>query len=201
MTTFADLVADVYTLTSRPDLVNETKLAVRAATLKAHGSDYYYKDLRETGLQFDFEVAQQSLEYKTLLPRWRALKYLRTYKFNSQTELGCAGPFLQILTPGEVLDSYSSAKENVCYVAGLELQIRTLAATKFFLLGYYIYPDVTELTYDSWIANDNPMAIIYEAAATVFKTIGFDEQTAIYKQLVADEYVELKLTNIVANGY
>lgn len=201
MTTLTELVAEVILLTNRPDLVSETTLAVRAATLKAHGSDFYYKDLAETGIQFDLVLSQQSLEYKTILPRWRALKYMRVYNYNESDQTGCAGAILTVLTPNEILDSYSITKENVCYVAGAVIQIRTLAAHKYFLVGYYQYPDVTAANYLSWIADACPMAIIYEAASTVFKTIGYDEQAAVYKQLVSDEYVELKLTNIQAQGY
>lgn len=49
---FAELVADVYTLTNRPDLVGETVLAVQAATLKAHQSDDYIYDFREQSIVF-----------------------------------------------------------------------------------------------------------------------------------------------------
>ena len=52
MATFTELCNDVYTMTKRPDLVAETKLAVKAATLKAHQSDFYPKDIYETGIQF-----------------------------------------------------------------------------------------------------------------------------------------------------
>lgn len=193
------LTADVVSLTNRPDLVGETALAIRAATLKAHGFDYYYKDLIETGIQFDYSQTQQTLEYKSLIPRWRALKYLR--KFDYSTPPGCAGKFLELLTPESILDSYGINRENVCYVAGLELQIRCTELQQFFLLGCYVHPDVTTDNYSSWIAEESPLTIIYEAAATVFKTIGYDEQVATYRQLVAEQYAELKLTNIVANGY
>lgn len=199
MTTLASLTADVYTLTNRPDLVGVTALAIRAATLKAHGSDYYYKDLLETGIQFDNSLAQQSIEYKTLVPRWRALKYIRKYDYT--TPPGTPGKFLETITPEQVLDSYSINRENVCYVAGLELNIRCSEAQQYFLLGYYVHPDVTVAGYSSWIADEAPLTIIMEAAATVFKTIGYDEQAAAYKQSVAEQYAELKLTNIVAVGY
>ena len=53
MTTLTDLCAYVYTITNRPDLFTETKLAVKAATLKMHQSDYYYRDLLEQGIAFD----------------------------------------------------------------------------------------------------------------------------------------------------
>lgn len=193
------LTADVITLTNRPDLVGETALAIRAATLKAHGTDYFYKDLVETGIQFDYSQSQQTLEYKSLIPRWRALKYIRKYDYS--TPPGTPGKFLDVLTPESILDSYGINRENVCYVAGLEVQIRCTEAQQYFLLGCYVHPDVTVDNYDSWIADEAPITIIYEAAATVFKTIGYDEQAAVYKQLVAEQYAELRLSNIIANGY
>lgn len=200
MTTLADLVADVYTLTNRPDLVSETLVAIRAATLKAHASDYYYKDLFETGIQFDQEQSQQSLDYKLLIPRWRSLKYVRPYLYNAQQQ-GCARTPLTVLTPEDILDSYGITKENVCYIAGLQLQIRTLAAFQYYLLGCYVYPNVTADGYSSWVADECPFAIIYDAVATIFKTIGQDEQNATYQALVQTQYVELKASNIIANGY
>lgn len=189
------LVADVYTLTNRPDLVGETLLAIRSATLKAHVSDYYYKDLVETGIEFDYSQAQQQLEYKSLIPRWRSLKYLRKYS------AGVAGSFLDVLTPDNIIDSYGVTKENVCYVAGLELQIRCSEDQKYFLLGCYVYPDVTVDSYSSWIADESPEAILYEAVATIFKTIGYDEQNASYRDLAKDAREQLKLTNITPIGY
>lgn len=193
------LVADVYSLTNRPDLVGETLLAVKTAALKAHQLDYFYKDIFETGIQFDESLSQQSLDYKTLVPRWRALKYVREYPFDGTT--GYPGNFLELVTPDDVLDSYCINKENVCYIAGVTLQIRTRAAMQYFLVGCYRYPDVGNDTFDSWIATEQPGAIVYEAAATVFKTIGYDEQFSAYQSMVATQYAELKITNIVANGY
>lgn len=198
-TSLLDLAADVYTLTNRPDLVGETKLAIKSATLKAHGSDYFYKDLFESGIIFDLPLTQQSLEYKTLIPRWRALKYLRIFDYT--TPPGCAKKFLIILQPEDILDSYSVNREDVVYVAGLELQIRTCTCQQYFLLGCYLYPDIGDSTYYSWIADEARYAIVYDAAATIFKTIGYDEQVSTYLRLVQEQYAELKLTNIIVNGY
>lgn len=195
MTTFAELLTDVYTLTNRPDLASETKLAVRAATLKAHHSDYYYKDLKEIGVSFLSSETLQRLDYKDIEPLYRSLKYLRKCELD-----GTPAEFLELITTEQTLDSYSVHREDVCYVAGLEIKIRSLDARQYYLMGCYVHPKVLEANYDSWIADEYPLAIIYEAAATVFKTIGFDEQVAVYKKLVADEYAELKLNNIVANG-
>lgn len=195
------LVNDVYTLTNRPDLVGETLLAIRTATVKAHCSDYFYKDLVESGVQFDLDLMQQSLDYKVLFPKWRALKYVRPYIYGTGNTLGYTTDVLDVITPDDIVDSYRINRDNVCYVAGQTLQIRTSIATQYFLISYYKYPDTGVDTYSSWIAEEQPAAIIYEAAATVFKSIGYDEQFAAYQGLVGAQYVELKTTNILANGY
>ena len=66
MATFSDLTSDVMTITNRPDLIAETKLAVKAATLKIHQSDYYYKDLFETGLSWDTAAYTQEVDLSLL---------------------------------------------------------------------------------------------------------------------------------------
>ncbi len=193
------LVNDVYTLTNRPDLEAETVLAVRSATLKVHHSDYYYKDLFETGVQFDVSAAQQSIDYRLLVPKWRALKYLRVYD-NSQTP-GVPGKFLGIVTPDSVLDSYQVNKENVCYIAGTELQIRTLTAQQYFLLGCYIHPDVTVDGYTSWAALEYPFAIVYEASAIVSKAIGNLDDANSFRNSAQDELLVVRTNSIIIDGY
>ena len=59
--TLAELIAEVYLLTNRPDRVAMTTSAVKAATLKAHKSDFFSKDIHEIPLS---SIAV--LELKTL---------------------------------------------------------------------------------------------------------------------------------------
>lgn len=199
MTTLTALCSDVYALTNRPDLVSETVLAVRAATLKAHQSDYFPKDLFETAIKFEEEKYLQSLEYKAVIPRWRSLSYLRKY---NPTELDNAkGEFLTVLTPGEVLDNYGINRENVVYLAGSMLEIRSSDLLQYVLLGCYVHPDVTVEGYSSWIADEHPFYIVYEAARTLFKTIGYDEQAAMYDRLVQEQLAILRQSQIIAVGY
>ena len=60
--TFDELVEEVFLITARRDLVAETNSAVKAATLKAHKSDFYSKDIFETGVEFDTFSFRQSLK-------------------------------------------------------------------------------------------------------------------------------------------
>lgn len=198
MATFTELCNDVYTITNRPDLVAETRLAVKAATLKLHQSDYYYKDLYETGISFTSPLPMQQIDIVTLFPRFRALKYFRFYD-NSGT--GSAGKFFEVLTPNELVDSYGIDKVDVVYVAGSILQIKSRADISDALIGIYQNPDIGELTFNSWIAVQAPYAIVFDAARLVFKQIGQDEQSATFEKLVGEQVLELKMSNIQAQGY
>lgn len=197
-TSFASLVADVMTLTKRPDLVNETSIAVKAATLKAHHSDFFYKDLFETGIQFTSAEVLQSMPVYDLVPQFRTMKYIR--KCDASTIPPTPLQFLEYMSPENALDSYKCQRFNVYYMAGRVFQIRSIAAEDNFLFGCYLHPLTTEIGFNSWIANENPFAIIYEAVAIIFKTIGYDEQVSTYRAMVADEYAILKMGNIVANA-
>lgn len=195
--TLAELIQEVYTLTGRPDRVAETLSAVRSATLKCHQSDYYYKDILESGLAFDTASYVQNLDYRALLPRWRALKYLRKYDNSS----GTPGRELDIIPPDLVIDSYKSQRTDICYVAGAYVQINSSTQEQFYLLGCYLNPDITEAGYTSWIAQDHPYAIIFDAAATVFKSIGKDDESSAYRNLMGEQMTMLRASNITPVGF
>lgn len=186
MASLNELITDVYTLTNRPDLVAETKLAVKKATLKMHHSDFYTKDLWESGINFDPANFIQSLEYKQLQPRWRKLKYLRKYSD------GLPGNFFTFLTPEETVDRYGIQKENICYEAGDILEIRSNTEDAYMLVGAYIHPDITDGGFSSWIAADYPYAIVIDAAASIFKMIGQDDKASAFRQEVVEQIALLK---------
>lgn len=195
--TFDELVEEVYLITNRPDLAGLTESAVRAATLKAHKTDFYSKDIFETGIEFDTEDFRQSLDYVTLLSNFRAFKYLRRVVDENDD----SGTFLEIITPEEILDLYGTGRTDIAYVAGRVLEIRSSVCFSKALLGAYVYPIVREDSYLSWVAEQAPYAIIYETARTVFKAIGQAEESQAQAQLVAEEYSLLRLSAVVDVGY
>lgn len=198
MATFAGLCADVYTITNRPDLVAETKLAVRSATLKAHQSDFYPRDIVESGIQFLSSDYIQQFNVYDIFPLYRALKYLRRY---DSSGTGRAAEFYEILTTGEVLDSYGNDRTGIAYIAGTIVNIKSFTAFQFAILGCYVNPNVTEAGYSSWIADNHPFLIQFEAARVLFKSIGFDEQSTQFQALAQEQLAELKLSNILSVGY
>lgn len=196
--TLNDLINNVYTITNRSDRAAETLQAVLSATLKAHQSDYFYKDILETGVSFDVVAYIQQLDYRALLPQWRALKYLRKFDFVNNCP---KGPPLKIVEPANVFDDYNAQKVDIAYVAGSNININSCTQEQYYLLGCYLNPNITQNGYNSWIALDHPFCIILGAAASVFKAIGKDEEASTYKQLVADELALLKESNITPIGY
>lgn len=196
MASFAELLADVYELTNRPDLISQTKMAVRSATLKAHQRDYYSKDLFETGIAWATPAYLQSLDYKSFDPRWRSIKYLR--KFDASTTPGVAGIRFKLIPPDLIFDDYAVERSDVMYLAGANLEIKSSTQDANMILGYYRHPDTTEASYNSWIAVDHPFCIIFEAAALIFKQTGFDEQAALYRQLTLEQFALVDISNITA---
>jgi hypothetical protein len=195
--TLNELIAEVYTITNRPDLVAQTLTAVRSATLKLHQSDYYYKDLREQGIAFLSAQYLQQLEYRILYPRWRALKYIRKTDSTGQEQ----GKFFDLIAPENVLDDYKLNRTDVCYAAGDIIQIRSSTQVQYCIVGRYDNPDITQSGYNSWVALDHPYAIVFEAASTVFKMIGDTDQFAAYTGLAGQQLIELRNSNITAQGY
>jgi hypothetical protein len=195
--TLAELISEVYTITGRSDRVGETASAIKSATLKAHQSDYYYKDLYETGIAFATSDYLQQLDYRATLPRFRAVKYIRKY----DNVNAVAGKILDLIVPENVMDRYATEKEDIYYVAGAYINIKSSDAQQYYLAGFYLNPDVTTSGYTSWIAIDHPYAIVFDAAATVFKAIGKDEEAAAYRTLVPEQIQLIKQSNIIAAGY
>jgi hypothetical protein len=195
-----ELQSEVLLLTKRPDLAALTLSAIKASTLKMHQADYYPKDLYEVGIAFDSAEVLQSLQYKIVFPRWRALKYIRRVDATATPPVAY-GPSLEVITPEQILDGYGYQRNEVCYEAGQILQIRLASPHQYFSVGCYLHPDVATETYSSWIAADFPYSIVYDAAATVFKTIGFSEQESSMRTLVNEQIALIKISNIQAVGY
>lgn len=194
--TFDELVAEVITLTRRPDLVERTQQAVRAATLKAHHRDFFYKDLKEESIEFGQEFYIQNFLPTDIFPNFRKAKYIRFW-IGDELPNGRPGPFMTPIGIENSIDLYNYDKTNVFYMAGELLQIRTCAPIKRCLFGAYLHPIITPVNkYCSWIAKEYPFAIIYEAARVIFKSIGMDQQTGEMTQLTAEEYRNLMISNV-----
>lgn len=200
----AEIQAEVYSLTNRPDLVGDTLVAIRAATLKMHHTDFYYKDLCEAVLTLQSAEYVNSFE-TSLLANYRSMAFIRAWYptgINLQTgqTTGKAGVKLTPIDFNSVLDSYGRDKQDVYYIAGKSVNLKLTTALATFLVSWYKHPNIVTASFSSWIAEEHPYAIVYDAAATVFKGIGYDEQAVRFGGLVAEQIGLLKLSNTEIEG-
>lgn len=192
--TFDELCDEVQIIVKRPDLAQRIQSAVRAATEKLHSLDFFYKDLIEVPVEFDEALAIQNFVPKEVVPRFRKAKYIRFW--NGGVD-GSAGTFLKSIQIENAIDGYGYEKVNVFYMAGTMLQMRTDPAVLRILFGAYIYPTVTPASsYSSWIAEEYPWGIVYEASRAIFRSISLQEQAGEYEKLTAEVVSEMRMSCI-----
>lgn len=193
--TLASLTQDIYAVTKRPDLASATQLHLKNALIKAHSADFFERDVFETNFQFATAASIYQLDYKALIPRFRSMKYLTVVDpVNLLFVREIDG-----IPVKKFRDGYGYIRTDVYYLAGSQIQIRLSDTAQVFGLGCYLYPDTT-LASPSWIADEFPFAIIYEAARTLFRTIGYDEQSANMEKLVAEAMREVMMVGITTTG-
>lgn len=169
-----DIQSEVYSITKRPDKVNDTLLAIKAAWYLAHTFDFFSRDILESGISFPSLALEQSFSYKSLFPLARAISYIQPV---DSTSLMPVNEPLTEVNPQFILDSYDYYKDNVYYEAGQVIQIRTQPGYQYFAIGIYQFPDISSTsTVQDWVTQDFPYTIIYEAAARIFRQIGYTDQ-------------------------
>ena len=200
---FNDLCNAVYVETNRPDLVAETQQAVLASTQMLHITEFFQRDIKTALIRFDTRDCVQQID-TSCIPRYRKLAYLRSNPADWHDDQ-CAGlpntrplcgidppwpwdwnlfPFYQPITADDILDSYGAQRIDTVYQAGTVLVARRAWAVRSALIGWYEFPNLdipnNGAQYSSWIAELYPYAIIYYAAAQVFRKKGQADVASAY---------------------
>lgn len=196
--TLTELLAEVYNLTNRPDLSTLSTAQVKAATLFAHTfeGNFFSKDIYETGVAFTVSDFTHSWDYISFISNFRELKYFRRVT-DADDEKGID---LEILTPGEILDSYGINKTDIAYVAGRVLEIRAKVEFQFGLIGAYVFPIVTTSGFSSWIAEEYPWAIIHKAVSVIQGTLGQDKASKFNKDTAVEQLITMRNSALVDVG-
>lgn len=196
--TYDELVQETLVIVKRPDLLDQIGRAVRASTLKAHNSDFFYRDVVEKSVEFSEPARIIKFNPKQIYPRFRKPRYIRIWNYDESDTQNWGHPGLDIKSEviGNLKDAYGYDKTEIYYMAGDSLNIRCSAELSHILFAFYQYPDTNPDTFESWIADECPAAIYQEAARNVFKSIGFDEQSAEQNNLVAEAYRQLTIYSI-----
>lgn len=170
---FNELVEAVVVNTNRPELLNETTLAVQRSTIKMHSLDFFEYDLSEGGLNISPTINPR-IDLKVLGSEFRKLARI------------------QIMVNGKLMDLNKLSLDEVSHgyghqgyvVMGASLAIYFPWAVSRIHLTYYALPRVQTGQYDSWIANNHPFAIIDDASATVLASVGMNERANFFASLV-----------------
>lgn len=177
-----ELCQEVFTITNRPELVNETQLALRRATLKFHMIDFWKRDRFEKTLTFAAASAVQ-IDLAANFERWRAFRTLAPFDPVSGKILPCYDKngdsrSLNEIDPEKLFDNYSMDRNDVFYVSGSSLNIRFASGQTGLYAAWYKYPLVAVTNYSSWIADIYPYILIEEAAGHILTMLGQVEDGA-----------------------
>jgi hypothetical protein len=192
-----ELQDKVVEITGRPDLSALTLSAIQSATLKAHRFDYFPKDLFQGVIDTGSSSSEKELSTTLALPRFRTMNFIRVY------DIVTGKPTLEfnIIDALNLNDMYGVQRPNVAFLAGDNFRLKAATAFQYLYVSYYTDPVITTLGFASWIANNYPFAIIYEAAAQVFRSIGQMEKFRSQRDLVSDELTIIRTTSIQQVGY
>jgi len=178
-TTFQNMRDAVIAKTKRPELVAVTDSAIRMATLRAHGVDFFPRDLSSfvatytvpSGLQIFVDIPN----IYTSAPLLRTLNYM-------------VGEDAVSLQPVEILEHKNELKDfwdvdsqlltSVFTQLGENIRARFGNPTGRATVYYYRNPDIAELTYSSWIADMHIDELAQWAAGIVWSRTGFLEQAS-----------------------
>lgn len=197
------IINEVYLITKRPDLISETQAAVARATMKLHALDVFNQDLTSVVLNSGTTPAlpvQTDYHYSIDLSsftRLRNIAYVRDYASpltGSETEY-------EALSPMNIFDEYQLERYNYFYRAGTALKLRSSKQLSSIQIGYFQFPIVDGATYASWIASVYPQAIQDEAAATIFRSIGKDEEFQRYTAINLENSATLKAMGSTSSVY
>jgi len=183
MTTWATLLADLYTLTNKPNLAAESAIALRKATMDMHCVAFFARDLVEGVTTLATAGYNHALVLGTEYPRLRAFNYLRKYDSVSLE----AGALLTYVEPQYIFDEYNVEKNDVFYLGGTNVNVRSSTSIGALKYGYFAYPVVTPTgSYSSWIADAHEEIILEAAAMRIFSIIGDLEQAGAMRNAVGD---------------
>lgn len=176
MTTFAEMKTLVEAQTRRPEISNITEAAIRSATLRAHHTDFFPRDLAIGSLSYTPTPETKFYDIATVsssLPRLRAISQLQGKdSSNAVVEL------LEYRDTDDLYDSDKKIRKSVYTLIGDTLRAFPQSQTGLLEGLYFRNPIVASGTYSSWIADTYPDDLAMWAAAIVWARTGFAEMAA-----------------------
>lgn len=219
MATLNSLAADVATITNRPDLVAEMKVAIRKAIMKFHQADTFSRDLSRTRLQMALYTPIEpntwrylfDLTNATLFPRFRRIQSLNypvdlvpqytnvIPPLRDYSVLNSDSRQIKVIASDNLFDSYLTERAQYAYITGSSLNVKLGWGMDYIDVFFYQYPLIPsdpETQIISWIVDQFPDAVIEESCNRVFAMIGKDEESGRYERMFAENLAMLRETGV-----
>lgn len=186
---YDSMLADVISLTNRPDLEAETAIALRSATTNAHLTDAYFRDCAVTQVQLPNGANQWGIDIPTMFPNFRGCGQVRPADINQNLIILPPEQRIEVVELGDVYDDYGSLRTRIAYCSGSTLVVRSPVTSYGLAVEWFQAPNTRREWYNSWIAQMAPAVIVLWAAAMVFSTNGNEEKAKNYLLQVEKLYI------------
>ena len=192
MTTIVELRDLTIELTKRPELVSLTESAVRTATLRAHHTDFFRRDLKVANFSYTLTGCcfYDFPDISTVCERLRTLKNVYTI-----TTTGLQTEQLDYRESDDLYDADGILRPYIYTLVGDTLRIFPVNATGALSVYYFQNPNVAAGAYSSWIADTYPDDLAGWAAAIVMSRTGFLELADRYQE----QYVKPLKQQLIAS--
>lgn len=186
MTTLTELIDLTVEQTRRPELTDITAAAVRTATLRAHHTDFFPKDLTSVALPYTPSSAAfyDFASIGNSAPRLRSIKHIQS----TDSVTGAPVEQLEYREQDDLYDSDGNRRQHIYTLLGDTVRIYPQNPTGLATVFYYQNPNTNGLQYSSWIADAYPDELAAWAAAVVFARTGFAEMAQQFMQLHVDPF-------------
>ena len=194
MTTFAEMETLVVGQTRRPEVTAVTQAAIRTATLRAHHTDFFNRDLATGTLTYTASSTASFYDFadiSTTLTRMRAFQLLQCV--DNVTLIPSENLGYRELQ--DLYDSDNMLRTSMYTMIGDTLRVYPVAATGKLNAYFYRNPVTTEAGYSSWIANEYPDELAIWAAAIVFARTGFAEMAQDFQRTHVLPFKELLVSS------
>lgn len=199
MTTFAEMQALVEAQTRRPEVGAVTQAAVRTATLRAHHTDFFPRDLTTGTLNYAVSSTAVFYDFANIsatLPRLRTLKTLQ----GNDNVTGAPVESFEFREADDIFDADGNRRPHIYTLIGNTLRVYPANATGVLTPYFYQNPVTASVGYSSWIADTYPDELAMWAAAIVFARTGFAEMAQQFNEQHIKPFKELLIaSHLLAN--
>lgn len=190
--TVSSLLAEVYSLTARPDLTSETTLALRACFFLLHRKGKFWKDLVIDWVASAAPVESRSLATHVLdlsgISNMRQVKCIRADGYSH----------LDFVDVDDQLDAERTLRTDVWWGVGSQIQLRTAISATSWEVSYYGLPTWDGTDVDDWIVDQHQDLLVLNTAQRILSTVGDLELAATYREQAAPLLADLLQDNLEA---